>query len=77
MKLFTWCVFALDPWVCEDSVSVESLGWLDDEKLSDEVLREVRDVVPIWGGEIVSSVLDQFEELLVILFVERWEAAKP
>ena len=72
--LFTGSAFASDPRVTHDSVSVQSLGWIDDQKFAYEVLCQIRNVIPVRRGGLEGAMLDQCEKRLIVLIVERRKA---
>lgn len=41
LQLLTRSVFALDPWVGKDAISIQPLCWINNKKLSDQILSKV------------------------------------
>jgi hypothetical protein len=51
-------------------ISSDSLLWISDQDFGNEILCDIRDIIPVWRWEIEFALLDGLKEFRVILFIE-------
>ena len=61
----------------KDRVSVQSLRGVHNQKLLDESLCRVTNVIPVWRREVKLTSRDECEQLSIIVIEEGREAAQP
>ena len=75
--MFVRNIGSLDPRMAEAVLCCESLARVQDQQLVDQVLGLCGDIVPLGGRIIVLAFQDLIKDFVIVLRVERREAAEP